>query len=110
MKPTPSVNPRLPVSHDPVVEDQQLQSFKDFIASKTWTFAKTMPEIPHYYVVRDYLSEAEKELFDAFVSFIKLKGYTAKFYTKDYTYFEIEGFKYWQDGNILNRAELTKTG
>jgi hypothetical protein len=30
-------------------DSPQLQLFRDFIASKTWTFAKTMPEIPQYY-------------------------------------------------------------
>lgn len=97
--------------HLPIIAD-----FKDlrripahiekFIKRNKWTFAKTMPEIPHYYVVRDQLSEKDKKIFDEFGAFIKKNGYSAKFYSKRYTYFDIGKFKYWVIGNILNRDKL----
>src|SRR3989344_4547350 len=34
-----------------------------FVNRCEWTFAKTMPEIPHYYIVRDNLSDIDKKLF-----------------------------------------------
>ena len=80
--------------------------FKQFIENNDWTFAKTMAEIPHYYLVRDNLSESDMKLFDDFDEFIKKNGYTKEFYSKQYTYFNIGKLKYWVIENILNRAEL----
>lgn len=80
--------------------------FKQFIDNNNWVFAKTMAEIPHYYIVRDNLSENDKKLFDEFDVFVKKNGYTKEFYSKQYTYFNIGKFKYWVIENILNRAEL----
>ena len=77
---------------------------KQIIEDLQWIFAKTMSEIPHYYIVRDDLSENDKKMFDEFEWFIKKNGYTAKFYSKEYTYFNIGNYKYWVIGNILNRA------
>jgi len=65
-----------------------------------------MTEIPHYYIVRDLLSQSDKEIFDEFDLFIKKNGYTKEFYSKQYTYFNIGKLKYWVIENILNRAEL----
>lgn len=48
-----------------------------------WTFAKTMPEIPHYYVVRDDLSDKDKKLFDEFSEYIKRGGILQSFIPKN---------------------------
>lgn len=77
-----------------------------FVNKNKWTFAKTMPEIPHEYIVRDDLSEEDKKLFDKLRVFIKKNGYTEKFYSKEYKYFNIDKYKYWVLDNILNRAKL----
>jgi len=82
---------------------------ENFVNSKNWVFAKTMPEIPHYYIVRDNLSENEKLLFDEFDDFIKLNGYTKEFYSRQYTYFNLGSYKYWVIENILNRAIRDKS-
>jgi hypothetical protein len=82
---------------------------ENFIKRNKWVFAKTMPEIPHYYIVRDNLSEDDKKLFDEFEVFIKNNGYTNKFYSKEYTYFNIGHYKYWVIENILNRDSLELT-
>lgn len=79
---------------------------RKFISRYTWKFAKTMPEIPHNYIVRDPLTEDDKKIFDIFNEFIKKNGYTEKFYSKEYKYYNIGEHKYWVDENILNRAEL----
>lgn len=88
------------------VENILINDFEKFINRNKWIFAKTMPEIPHCYIVRDSLSENNKKLFDEFNVFIKKNGYTAKFYSKQYTYFNIGDYRYWIIENILNRAEL----
>lgn len=90
----------------PRVPAKILLDIEKFVSRKKWTFAKTMPEIPHHYIVRDYLTENDKKLFDKFDEFIKKNGYTIKFYSKPYTYYNIGSFKYWVMDNILNRATL----
>jgi hypothetical protein len=97
--------------HLPIIAD-----FKDlhtiptnvekFINRNKWIFAKTMSDIPHYYIVRDNLSENDKKLFDEFDVFIKKNGYIAEFYSKQYIYFNTGNYKYWVIENILNRAIL----
>lgn len=82
--------------------------FEKFVDRNEWVFAKTMPEIPHYYIVRDNLSEDNKKLFDEFSEFIKKNGYIKKFFSKEYSYFNIGNYKYWVIGNILNRDNLEK--
>ncbi len=82
------------------------KKFLKLIEKNEWVFAKTMSEIPHHYIVRDNLFENDKKIFDEFDEFIKKNGYTAKFYSKQYTYFNIGDYKYWIIENILNRAAL----
>ena len=82
------------------------KDIETFIDRNKWVFAKSMPKIPHYYIVRDRLSENDKKLFDEIEVFIKKNGYTEEFYSKQYIYFNIGGYKYWVYENILNRAVL----
>lgn len=77
-----------------------------FIQDQKWIFAKTMAEIPHEYVVRGNLDKNNQKLFDAFAEFIKENGYQKKFYTKTYTYFNFDSYKYWSIEDILNRTNL----
>jgi hypothetical protein len=65
-----------------------------------------MPGIPHYYIVKDDLSNKGKKLFDKFDEYIKINGYSKKFYSKKYTYLDIGDYKYWVIDNILNRAKI----
>lgn len=77
-----------------------------FIDKQHWIFAKSMPEIPHWYVVREHLSGDDLKTFGEFAAFIRKNGYTKLFYSKPFTYFEIGEYKYWLDENILNRDRL----
>lgn len=97
--------------HLPIIADfENLKStpsfIKNLINENKWVFAKTMAEIPHYYIVRDNLSEKDKKLFDEFDVFIEKNGYTEKFYSKQYTYYNIGNYRYWVIENILNRTIL----
>lgn len=83
-----------------------MNKIEDFINRSKWTFAKTMPKIPHYYVVRDNLTTEDKKIFDDFQEIILKRGYTAKFYSKEYTYINIANYKYWIIENILNREKI----
>ena len=101
-----SVSDHLPIIADFDNPRSVPSDIENFIKRNKWVFAKTMAEMPHYYIVRDNLSENDKKLFDEFDVFIKKNGYTKKFYSKQYTYFNIGHYKYWVIENILNRDSL----
>ncbi|MDO8513480.1 MAG: hypothetical protein Q7S37_03180 [bacterium] len=69
-------------------------AIKNFIDTVLWTFAKSMPEIPHEYIVTDNYPEKLEEI-NAFIAEIEKNGYTKSFYGKEYKYLEIDGYKYW---------------
>ena len=83
-----------------------------FIQSVRWTCAKTMPEWPHEYIVRDRVDEA---LFVRLVKHIQQFGYEGKFYSKPITYFDHERMTYWTMGApndetiIINRCRKEDT-
>ena len=88
----------------------QLFDITQILESKAYRFAKTMPEIPHFYTLKrewDNLKEFEKA-----VSYIRKNG--QKELWKDgehYTYLYVNGWKYWTMGSpvsetiLINRAE-----
>jgi hypothetical protein len=88
-----------------------IDELREAVAGLTWTFAKTMPHIPHWYIVRSPANETiYAELFNA----IHERGYTAKFGSAKYKYLELgDGFKYWAMttnlavSKILNRDEVS---
>ena len=85
---------------------EYIRLIENFIDLIPWTFAKTMPEIPHYYVVRDNLAPQDKEKFDAFTKYINDRGYSDIFDSKEYKYLKLGNYKYWVIDNVLNRASL----
>jgi hypothetical protein len=82
-------------------------SLSEFINGLSWTFAKTMPEWPHEYIVRKNVDEG---LFIQLVIFIRKNGYNGKFYTKNIPYLDYGGYVYWtmgaplEDTTIINRC------
>lgn len=82
----------------------------DFIQSSQWRFAKTMPQIPHEYVIRNWRPDKEP-VFVRFAMLIRDQGYDAKFFDTTYRYLDIDGWKYWTMGDtpdetiIINRAK-----
>lgn len=83
------------------------EDLKRFINEEKWTYAKTMPEWPHEYLVRE---RVDQELFEKLVIYIRTNGYQGRFYNKAITYFEEEGMLYWTMGapttqtTIINRC------
>ncbi len=65
---------------------------RKFVESEEWTFAKTMPEWPHEYLVRD---RVDAMLFDELVCHIRLHGQPGRFYHRTLFYFEENGFLFW---------------
>jgi hypothetical protein len=85
---------------------------KDFIQSVTWTYAKTMSEWPHEYIVK---YKVDKELFLEMVKHIREYGYQGFFYEKSLTYFNEAGKVYWTMGEpiektiVINRCKEEET-
>jgi hypothetical protein len=74
---------------------------RDFVDSAKWTFAKTMPEWPHEYIVRERVDE---ELFVTLVQHIREYGYEGKFYSKTMTYYDEDDRVYWMMGAPLDET------
>ena len=87
-------------------------NLRDFIQSVQWTYAKTMPEWPHEYIVRE---RVDQTLFVDLVKHIREYGYEGKFYSKSIAYFDHEGMTYWTMGApladtiIINRCKKGDT-
>lgn len=85
---------------------------REFIDSCEWTFARTMPEWPHEYIVRERVDE---DLFVKLVQHIRSNGYEGKFYRKSITYYDADGMTYWTMGEpieetvIINRCRKEDT-
>ena len=81
---------------------------KEFIDSSQWTFAKTMPNWPHEYIVRE---RVDRVLFEALVRHIRQHGFEGHFYQRALTYFAEDGLLYWTMGapieetTIINRCK-----
>jgi len=83
-----------------------------FILSHNWKFAKTMPTIPHWYVVRE---QCRNDLeFCRFVMHIRKYGEVRPWHKYRHTYLDIGEYSYWTMGSpidetiIINRAYLYK--
>lgn len=76
----------------------------------TFRIAKTMPETPHWYVVRTPANEAD---YVALFHIIQAKGVKEKFGSRVYRYWYAgDGFKYWtmttevKHSHVINRAAI----
>lgn len=84
-----------------------------FIAEGSWTFAKTMARIPHWYVVRNRCDPAR---FRRFVEYVRANGVVERFMGRDFTYLYRGEWKYWTMGapveetTIVNRARVPAAG
>ena len=87
------------------------------IKANLWHYAKSMPEYPHFYCLRQGSEKKgtypvpEKD-FEFFVLFIRKYGYKRKFKKSVYITMNINGFQYWTMGAklditiLINRATI----
>jgi hypothetical protein len=82
----------------------------EFLARLTFKFAKTMPETPHFYVVRSAENEAD---YVALYNAWKQHGVLEKWGGRRYRYWYAgDGWKYWamsddpRQSRIINRAKV----
>jgi hypothetical protein len=77
-----------------------MRSYRD---SCRWQAAKSSP--PHEYTIRDWRPEADND-FDWAAGGIRECGYSQKFFQHEYTYFNLDGMKYWTMGNPLSETTV----
>ena len=88
------------------------RELREFVDQETWTYAKTMPEWPHEYIVRE---RVEEDLFVQLVKHIRTNGYEGTFYHRKITYYDEDGLTYWTMGApieetiIINRCKKENT-
>jgi hypothetical protein len=72
------------------------EELKEFIDSMTWTFAKTMPNIPHWYIVWEKMATPkDKKMFYKLAEYIFKYSVELNFSNRVYRYFLFDGRKYW---------------
>jgi hypothetical protein len=79
------------------------EDLRSFVDRERWTYAKTMPEWPHEYLVRE---RVDPDLFEATVKHIRANGYEGRFYQKKITYYEEAGLVYWTMGAPLEETVI----
>lgn len=97
-----------------------IEDVRTYIAKVRWQVAKTMPQWPHEYTVREWRPELDED-FSAFVELIRRDG-IVKPWPADvavpryrHTYLELDGWEYWtmgeliSDTTVINRALLQPT-
>jgi hypothetical protein len=87
----------------PVLPVEFPAELRAFVNEQTWTFAKTMPEWPHEYIVRDRVDE---ELFERLVVHIRTHGHDGCFFEKVLIYYEEAGLVYWTMGAPLRETTI----
>jgi hypothetical protein len=88
---------------------------RGYIARVRWQFAKTMPQWPHEYTVREWRPDLEPDFLE-FAALIGGEG-VVKPWPRDaaharyhHTYLELDGWEYWTMGaplpetTVINRA------
>lgn len=77
------------------------EELRAFVAGEKWTYAKTMPDWPHEYIVRERVDQG---LFERTVIHIRINGYVGRFYSKEITYYDEAGLAYWTMGAPLKET------
>jgi len=106
---------------DGPLADFGVDAARAYIATVRWNFAKTMPDWPHEYTVKDWQPELSFA-FEAFCRLIKAEGFVAPWPPASARpiyrnhYLVIDGWKYWamgtngdlgpvEDLTVINRAD-----
>lgn len=74
------------------------------LETKTWKFARTMPNNPHFYTLRETWPDEKR--FEEIVLFIRKEGDKEKFWRKWYKVLYGVEYKYWTMGSPLNETTL----
>jgi hypothetical protein len=75
----------------------------NFVRETEWTYAKTMPQWPHEYIVRGRVDENH---FEQLVRHVRANGREAPFYDEKFIYYEEGGMLYWTMGAPVNETTI----
>lgn len=81
-----------------------------FLESHSWTFAKTMPQSPHWYIHRR--DTYDLDTYIEVVRFIQQNGLESIYEGSTYIYLVLNDYKYWTMGSlpeettIINRTDV----
>jgi hypothetical protein len=91
--------------------EDELDRWRAFIGMSKWIFAKTYAKFaPHEYTLLKQTHSSNTFL--EFARFIERHGYKEKFGKREYTYVNIDGWKYWtmdptpEQTDLINRARI----
>ena len=73
----------------------------ELLDAQEWTFAKTMPNNPHWYTVRKRWPN-DQDFVDV-VEHMREFGYKGMWWKREYTYFDCNGWSYWTMGESINK-------
>lgn len=82
----------------------RLEALIKLINQQRWKYAKTYHQkAPHEYIMADW----NIALYQAIKAKMDIDGYNKPYYTVNFRYVDIDGYKYWLHGNsTLNREPL----
>lgn len=75
-----------------------------FVDSQQWRFAKTMPTIPHWYIVLNQCND--KENFALFAKNIFEKGVNRRWHSIVRKYLDIDKYRYWSMDSTAESTDL----
>lgn len=84
-------------------------TMRQWIAAQSWTFARSMPKVPHWYVLR---SRSDPGEFDRARAYVEGHGRLGRWHRKAPNhYLDLDGFRYWvlegrNDEVVLNRERI----
>lgn len=90
-----------------LVAGPDFERAKRILDSAPWRFAKSMPTIPHEYVVRG--RQLNVEDFNWLKKLIDDEGYGRKWGRRTYLYLNVDGWKLWYAHPVINRERLPET-
>ena len=79
------------------------EDLRRFVDDERWTYAKTMPEWPHEYLVQ---GRVDADLLKRLVIHIRANGYQGRFYQRTITYYDEGGLVYWTMGAPIEETTL----
>jgi hypothetical protein len=96
-------DPRILASRGPYrARKKDRDRVRAYITESNWTFARSMPQWPHCYVLRD---SGRKRDFDFFAKLIDTNGYIDAWGRNRWKYLVVDNLKYWIVDDVLNRAK-----
>lgn len=81
------------------------KKFKEFVEKQSWIKAKRyVGKASHEYLVKQRLDQPEQAIFVEFIIFIRDHGYKRKFNNISYIYYDIDNYKYWTMGAMVEKT------